>query len=77
MSLQLQVGGGGPPPGGVIIGPSVGYGPGSDMGTVTTIATNNMQSTQANTIPTQQPVSGLSKKGTRGSKNPIAGVKGG
>ena len=43
------------------------------MGVVTTVA-NNMQSTQASTIPTQQ-VGGLSKKG-RG-KHAIAGVKGG
>jgi hypothetical protein len=44
-----------------------------DMGAVTTVA-NNMQSTQASTIPTQQPGGGLAKKG-RGKQ--IAGVKGG
>ena len=49
----------------------------SDIGAVTTVITNNnIQSTQASTIPTQQ-VGGLSKKGGRGGKNPVVGVKGG
>lgn len=60
ISLQLYGGGLG-------TNPSPG-----DMGVVTTV-TNNMQSTQASTIPTQQ-VGGLAKKG-RGKA--IAGVKGG
>ena len=54
--------------GGIGTNPSPG-----DVGVVTTVA-NNMQSTQASTIPTQQ-VGGLSKKG-RG-KHAVAGVKGG
>ena len=61
----------------MINGPGSGMSMGGDMsGAVTTVVTNNMQSTQASTIPTQQ-VGGLSKKGGRGGKNPIAGVKGG
>jgi hypothetical protein len=51
-----------------------GIGTNPSPGDVVTTVTNNMQSTQASTIPTQH-VGGLSKKG-RG-KHALAGVKGG
>lgn len=69
MSLQLQ---GGP---GLGLAPNSGMSLG-DIGAVTTVVSNNIQSTQASTIPTQQ-IGGLSKKGARSGKNPIVGVKGG